>query len=83
MSSAGWYSGGKASIVIDGTESARNEQGLNIVVFDHETGLVIDSVCFDTSLEEHTCTRSAAGLFNQYQQYLFENDLDSEGGACR
>lgn len=35
------------SITIDGTEYALTDPGLNIVVYNHETGEVVDSVAFD------------------------------------
>lgn len=80
VGSYGWYEGEKAYIYINGANRARSETGLNIVVYDHETGLVIDSVRFDTTVENHTCTRSSWDLLNQYQQYLFTHDVDTEGG---
>lgn len=45
------------SITIDGTEYALNEPGLNIVVYNHETGQVADSVAFDFSEPESTAER--------------------------
>lgn len=80
VGSYGWYEGEKAYIYINGANRARSETGLNIVVYDHETGIVIDSVRFDTTVENHTCTRSSWDLLNQYQQYLFTHDVDTEGG---
>ncbi|MBR2991489.1 MAG: hypothetical protein IKF51_08565 [Solobacterium sp.] len=43
VESCGDASGRKASVVIDGTEYAVNQKGLNLVVFDTETGRVIES----------------------------------------
>ena len=43
VESCGYESGRKASIIIDGTEYALNKKGLNLVVFDTETGRVIES----------------------------------------
>lgn len=40
--------GWRTSIVIDGREYALSHQGLNIVVFDKDMGIVVDSVSFDT-----------------------------------
>lgn len=48
LCSAGWYVKPDASISIGGKEYAQMGRGLNIVVFDHDSGLVIDSVSFDT-----------------------------------
>jgi hypothetical protein len=39
---------GKASIVLNSEEYAINSRGINIVVYDTETGKVIDSVAWDT-----------------------------------
>lgn len=46
--SAGFECGDYSSIIIDGVEYSRNNRGLNIVVYNNETGQVIDTVCFDT-----------------------------------
>lgn len=48
IASAGFDCGNYSSIIIDGVEYARNIRGLNIVVYNNETGQVVDSVCFDT-----------------------------------
>ena len=45
------------SITIDGTEYAVNKSGLNIVVYNHETGKVVDSVAF-----QFTETETETGL---------------------
>ncbi len=42
---------GKASIMVLGEEYSRGEDGINIVVFDHKTGLVADSVTVQVSEE--------------------------------
>ena len=55
--SAGWMAGNACSIVIDGVEYARNARGLNIVVFDNEKKTVIESIAFDTCVQEVTVTR--------------------------
>jgi len=46
--SAGRDVGDKASIVIDDVEYSLNKRGMNIVVFDNELDMVVDSVTFDT-----------------------------------
>lgn len=56
MSSSGWYTVPNASIVVNGQEAALNGEGLNIVVFDNESGLVIDSASFDTYQESRPGT---------------------------
>lgn len=46
--SAGYFGDSTASILVDGVEYARNQPGLNIVVWDQETGLVIDVASVNT-----------------------------------
>jgi FMN phosphatase YigB (HAD superfamily) len=48
VASAGLEAGDRCSLMIDGVEYAVNLRGLNIVVYDNETGEVADSVAFDT-----------------------------------
>ncbi len=48
ITSGGAYTGSVASIKIDGVECAKNQTGLNIVVYDNVTGTIVDSVCFET-----------------------------------
>lgn len=57
MLASGWYNTPLASIKLGGIEHARNGRGLNIVVFDYETGLVIDSVSFNTFEEGQPANR--------------------------
>ncbi len=40
-----------ASIKVDGVEVSKNQQGLNIVVYDKRLGKVVDSVCFNLHSE--------------------------------
>lgn len=47
--SGGRLFGNLASIMIDGTEYAANDMGLNIVVYDKELKRVVDSACFNTT----------------------------------
>lgn len=48
LESGGIAMGNKASCLIDGTEYAQNQRGLNIVIYDNKTKKVIDSTFFDT-----------------------------------
>lgn len=48
LESGGALMGNKASCLIDGNEYAKNERGLNIVVYDNRTEKIVDSTCFDT-----------------------------------
>lgn len=65
--SSGWWSSAGASITINGAGYAMNGRGLNIVVYDDERGLVLDSVCFDTSAEYHTPARNN-GMINNFEE---------------
>lgn len=71
LASKGWNAGksenntgSMASIMIDNTQIAVNSAGMNIVVYDSEKDLVIDSVCFDTRNENHYCTRNASNIWD-------------------
>lgn len=46
--SAGYYANSVSSIMIDGKEYSVNQPGLDIVVWDQETGLVLDSCVVNT-----------------------------------
>lgn len=48
---------GSGSIVIDGVERSIQGEGLNIVVYSNDKRKVLDSVCFNTSVEENTVSR--------------------------
>lgn len=49
--------GNQAEIFIDGFDYSVNRRGLNIVIFDKDSGQVVDLVCFDTHVKECTCIR--------------------------
>ena len=80
MWSSGWETKSRASIVFSAagksTEYALNWRGLNIVVYDKESGLVLDSVCFDFWDTENRRARRDNGrtkdLFLTYERYLTE-----------
>lgn len=73
--SSGLNTKAASSIMIDGIEYSMNLRGLNIVVYDKESKLVIDSVNFDTSGEyAKAAYRNDAGTINyinEYQNYIF------------
>lgn len=48
ITSGGFAFGNTASILINGEETAKDKRGINIVVYNYETGEVIDSTVFDT-----------------------------------
>jgi coenzyme F420-reducing hydrogenase beta subunit len=57
VSSKAYRNGNLAEIKIEGKDYSVNERGLNIVVYDPEKKLVVDSVCFDTHVPAATCFR--------------------------
>lgn len=59
LESAGYFSGAKASIIVNGIEYAVNGRGINIVVYDDEKNMLYDSVRFDTNSEIHYAERTA------------------------
>lgn len=70
ISSSGWLSGAEASILIDGISYALNGGGMNIVVIDNETGIVIDTVCFDTFQSTKPCYRNNAVSYTRFIKYI-------------
>lgn len=73
--SSGWWTVAGASIRLDGDGYAVGSRGLNIVVYDDERRLVLDSVCFDTCMEDHTAARNN-NMINQmeeeFERYIME-----------
>ena len=75
LTSASWLIGANAQININNTEYALNKRGFNIVVFDDELNMVLDSVVFDTAGKEHIAsrgTRPANEYLREYESYIIE-----------
>lgn len=75
--SSGWLTGADTSIKLAGEEQVNNHKGLNIVVYDTQRELVLDSVNFDTSSEDHKARRSNSktnGLEEQFEKYIIEEE---------
>jgi len=71
LNSSGWYTSPNSSIKIRNVEYSTLSRGLNIVVFDNKTGLVIDSVAFDTHSSSKTAKRrSALAYFSAYSNVI-------------
>lgn len=73
MSSAGWNVGAYCKLSVNGRDYARSVRGLNFVVYDPESKLVIDSVSFDTSLPTMKVTRNGAtteSLLRAYEKKM-------------
>ena len=60
-----YKSGNISKILINGIDYSVNRRGLNIVVFDHETQRVVDSVAFDTHVSNYTFSRKIDLLTNE------------------
>ena len=75
--SSGWYTSPEAKIIIDGMNYSMNYRGLNIVVYDDDRNMVIDSVCFDTYLKEHEVIRKRDNQLMQlseFEHYVIEHE---------
>lgn len=73
--SSGWWTGADVFINVSDNEYAYNHKGLNIVVYDNERDLVIDSVCFETCEENHVAYRSnpkTNELEEAFERYIIE-----------
>lgn len=72
------YSGKSAGIKVDGQEYAVNADGLNIVVYDDTTGLVIDSVAFSEAGGPASAVRGDVfRLLKPYEHALYERERKS------
>ncbi|MBR1812175.1 MAG: hypothetical protein IJ766_11115 [Clostridia bacterium] len=69
LNSSGWNSVSHSSININGAEYSNQTRGLNIVVYDNESGQVIDSTAFDTFVAEKTAFKNVDILFYFLRNY--------------
>lgn len=70
LTSSGWFNTRAVSIKIDSREYALGGRGLNFVVYDNESGLVIDRVSFDTlqmSKPAYRTSSASDALFRAYE----------------
>ena len=67
--SSGLNTGALSSVKIDGKEYSTNMCGLNFVVWDNRTNLVVDSVCFNTSLSGAAGFRNKSVTLKYLAQY--------------
>ncbi len=77
LESSGWDTGAYTSIKLGGVEYAYNGKGINIVVYDPKSGLVLDSVCFDVSRDPHIGQRDnnrIEFLLKDYEYYIMEEE---------
>lgn len=69
--SSNYNTGSCAEIIIDNTNYARNTRGFNIVVYDADTQMVLDSVSFDTFDPAHTANRDNASTLRYLQEFEY------------
>ena len=86
ISSCGWLAGSESTIIIDGVDYSLNRRGINIVVLDNASGLVLDSVAFDTSdvPENQSAFRDngrTETFLREYEQYLMIEDAKNGIGG--
>ncbi len=72
IESDGHYGKKLSSIVVDGKEWSYNRWGLNFVIIDSESGLIIDRVVFDTTTLDKVCIRdgSVFTLLKEYEKQM-------------
>ena len=86
ISSSGWLAGAESQIIIDGNEYSMNRRGINIVVLDNTSGLVLDSVAFDTwDLPENQLAirdnNNTERFLREYEHYLMIQNAKNGVGA--
>lgn len=79
ISSQGNSAGESATVNIDYKEYAINSSGLNIVVYDKNSNTVLDSVAFNTGIDERKWYRSGDRqlelfMFKAYRDWVLENN---------
>lgn len=68
--SSGWLEHNNSTIIIDGTDYSCNQRGINFVIYDHESGLVIDSCAFDTwATDKPKATRTQSTIDSVFRKY--------------
>ena len=76
LSSSGWLEHNNSTIIIDGTDYSCNQRGINIVIYDHESGLVVDSCTFDTwATDKPKATRTLNNfnrVFRDYEEWCMQ-----------
>lgn len=69
MNSRGYLANAASWTTVNGEDYGCHRIGLNIVVLDAETHLLLDSVAFDTYRPVHEVTRVAELIFNALREY--------------
>ena len=76
--SSGWPTSPNAEIKINGNSYSKNGYGLNIVIYDGDKDIVLDSVCFNTNTFEKTASRNSYTVSRylvELEAYLIENGI--------
>lgn len=71
--SAGYLDGNRSSILINGIEYSMNSRGINFVVYDKKSGLIIDRAVCDTFTDEHEVIHKSDDLLYGFSEYLLDN----------
>lgn len=69
IESSGWSNGSYSSIKINGIEYSQNSSGLNIVVWDNDYEIPIDSVAFNTYVETKDASRDKEKIWDMLRDY--------------
>lgn len=69
VESSGWNTVPSCSIKLNGEEHSCSSRGLNIVVYDYDTHMVVDSVAFDTSVPSKSFVRNWSIVNNYLHTY--------------
>lgn len=70
ITSAGYLDGSVSSILINDEEYSMNCRGINIVVYDKKSGLIIDRAVCDTFDDVHEVIHRSDDLLYGFQEYL-------------
>lgn len=81
ITSCGWRLGMESQIIVNGANHSRNTRGINIVVYDNQANLVLDSVTFDTYALDQRAVRSVDPYLRDYEEYLMKKDAENGIGA--
>jgi hypothetical protein len=70
IASSGYLDGNRSSIVINQNDLSLNQRGINFVIYEKDSGMVIDKAYCDTYVNEHDVVHESAWEIFEYQQYL-------------
>ena len=74
--SSGYLAENKSQIIINMKDYSCNKRGINIVIYDHESGLVVDSCTFDTwATDKPKATRTLNNfnsVFRDYEEWCMQ-----------